>query len=311
MTASRLGTQADEVRAFNRFYTRKIGVLREHLLDGPYPLTHARVLYELAQRQPATARDVGENLGLDPGYLSRIMRKFVADGLIERAQSKRDARRFELRLTAAGKATFAQLERHSRDAAEAMLSELTEPARQHLMRALRDAQRVLSPQSGTPDIVIRPYAIGDIGWAIERHGRLYAEEYGWNADFEAFVAKLLASFASGRDPAGEQGWIAEIDGERVGCVFVVRNADDPFVAQLRCLLVDPLARGFGVGRRLVEECIAFASAAGYRKMLLWTNDILLAARRVYETSGFILIEENRHHSFGHDLVGQVWTKDLA
>jgi DNA-binding MarR family transcriptional regulator/GNAT superfamily N-acetyltransferase len=311
MAASRLETQADEVRAFNRFYTRRIGVLREHLLDGPYPLTHARVLYELAQRQPATARDIGETLGLDPGYLSRIVRGFVAEGLIERAQSKHDARSFELRLTPAGKATFAQLERHSRDAAQAMLSELSEPARQHLMRALRDAQRVLSPPSGTPEIVIRPYAIGDIGWAIERHGRLYAEEYGWNADFEAFVAKLLASFASSHDPAAEHGWIAEIDSERVGCVFVVRNTDDPLVAQLRCLLVDPLARGFGVGRRLVEECVAFARVAGYREMLLWTNDILLAARRIYETCGFVLIQENRHHSFGHDLVGQVWTKDLA
>lgn len=302
--------QIDEVRAFNRDYTRRIGVLQEHLLDGPYPLTHARVLFELAQRQPATARDIGAVLGLDPGYLSRIVQGFVADGLVERTQSQHDARRYDLRLTSGGEAVFARLEERSREATASMLSALSEPARQRLSRSLRDIQRVLSPRSGAPELVVRKHAIGDIGWAIECHGRLYADEYGWNAEFEALVASLFARFASSHDPGTERCWIAELDGERVGCVFVVRNADDPDVAQLRCLLVDPLARGHGVGRRLVEECIAFARTAGYRRMLLWTNDVLVAARRIYEGCGFVLAEENRHHSFGHDLVGQVWTKDL-
>lgn len=311
MTSQPMDSQVDEVRAFNRFYTRRIGVLQEHLLDSPYPLTHARVLFELAHRQPVTARDIGDTLGLDAGYLSRIVQGFVADGLIERTQSARDARSFDLKLTLAGEAAFAQLDHHSRETTASMLSELSEPARRCLSRALRDTQRVLSPRSEAPRLVIRTHGIGDIGWAIERHGRLYAEEYGWNADFEALVATLFARFASQYDPAMERCWIAELDGERVGCVFVVRNEHDPAVAQLRCLLVDPLARGHGVGRRLVEECIAFARTVGYPKMLLWTNDLLTAARRIYESHGFVLVEENRHHSFGHDLVGQVWTKDFV
>lgn len=303
--------QVDELRAFNRFYTRRIGVLQEHLLDSPYPLTHARVLFELAQRQPATARDIGAALGLDTGYLSRIVQAFVADGLVERTQSQRDARSYDLKLTPAGETAFARLDRHSREATASMLAELSEPARQRLSHSVRYMQDILSPRSEAPRLVVRTHAIGDIGWAIERHGRLYADEYGWNADFEALVATLFARFASSHDPESERCWIAELDGERIGCVFVVRNEDDPTVAQLRCLLVDPLARGHGVGRRLVEECLAFARAAGYRCMLLWTNDVLTAARRIYEGCGFVLAEENRHHSFGRDLVGQVWTKDLG
>lgn len=311
MTSQPTAAQIDEVRAFNRFYTRRIGVLHEHLLDSPYPLTHARVLFELARRQPAKARDIGEVLGLDAGYLSRIVQVFVADGLVERTQSQRDARSYDLNLTPDGEAAFARLDLHSREATASMLSELSEPARQRLSRALRDLQRALAPRSAAPELVVRTHAIGDIGWAIERHGRLYADEYGWNAEFEVLVATLFARFASDHDPESERCWIAELDGERVGCVFVVRNEDDPAAAQLRCLLVDPLARGHGVGRRLVEECLAFARTAGYRRMLLWTNDVLAAARHIYERCGFILAEENRHHSFGHDLVGQVWTKDLV
>ena len=306
-----LDGQVDQIRAFNRFYTRRIGVLQEHLLDSPYPLTQARVLFELAQRQPVAAREVGEALGLDPGYLSRILQGFVADGLVERTRSERDARSFHLRLTAEGNGAFARLDGHSRETTATMLSGLSAAARRRLAHALRDVQRMLSPSPEAPRLVIRPHAIGDIGWAIERHGCLYADEYGWNEEFEALVATLFARFASAHDPAAERCWIAELDGERVGCVFVVRNEDDPEAAQLRCLLVDPLARGHGLGRRLVEECIAFAHAAGYRRMLLWTNDVLNAARRIYESCGFVLAEEYRHHSFGQDLVGQIWTKTLV
>lgn len=310
MPSDVLQTEVDQVRAFNRFYTQRIGVLQEHLLESPYPLTQARVLFEVAQRQPVAARDIGEALGLDAGYLSRIVQGFVAGGLVERTRSGQDARRYELRLTHEGEAAFGQLDRRSREGTAAMLGELSAPARVRLARVLRDARQLLSLPSSSPQLVVRPHAIGDIGWAIEMHGRLYAEEYGWNSEFEALVATLFARFASSHDPARERCWIAELDGERVGCVFVVRNEDDPEAAQLRCLLVDPLARGHGLGRRLVEECIAFARAAGYRRMLLWTNDVLVAARRIYESCGFAIAEEYRHHSFGHDLVGQVWTKTL-
>jgi DNA-binding MarR family transcriptional regulator/GNAT superfamily N-acetyltransferase len=303
--------QIDQVRAFNRYYTRRVGLLQEHLPGGPYPLTHARVLFELAQRQPVAARNIGDALGLDAGYLSRILHGFVADGLVERTRSQQDGRSFELRLTPAGAAVFAGLDRHSREATAAMLAELSEPARRRLLRGLSDVQHALSPNADASGLVIRPHAIGDIGWAIERHGRLYYDEYGWNAEFEALVATLFARFASRHDPGTERCWIAELDGERVGCVFVVRNEDDPSVAQLRCLLVDPAARGHGVGMRLVEECLAFARVAGYGRMMLWTNDVLTAARRIYERCGFMLAEQYAHHSFGHDLVGQVWTKELV
>ncbi|WP_242106839.1 bifunctional helix-turn-helix transcriptional regulator/GNAT family N-acetyltransferase [Luteimonas aquatica] len=311
MSPDALELQVDEIRDFNRFYTRRIGVLQEHLLDSPYPLTQARVLFELARRQPVAARDIGATLGLDPGYLSRIVQGFAAEGLVERSPSTRDGRSITLRLTPDGEAAFARLEHDSRAAVAAMLSEMSAPARRRLTRALHEAQALLSPAGTASGLNIRTHAPGDIGWAIERHARLYTDEYGWNAEFEALVATLFARFATDHDPEKERCWIAELDGERVGCVFVVRNADDADTAQLRCLLVDPVARGHGVGRRLVEECLAFARAAGYRRMLLWTNDILVAARRIYESCGFALAEEYRHHSFGHDLVGQVWTLDLA
>ena len=305
-----LQAQIDQVRAFNRFYTRRVGLLLQHVPGSLYPLAHARVLFELAQRQPVAARDIGDALGLDTGYLSRILHKLVARGLVERTRSIRDGRSFELRLTPAGAAAFAKLDRRSSNATAAMLAELPEPARRRLLRGLSDVQRALSVRTDAPELIIRPHAIGDFGWAIELHGRLYFDEYGWNAEFEALVATLFARFANSHDPAVERCWIAELEGERVGCVFVVRNEDDPAAAQLRCLLVDPVARGYGVGRRLVEECIAFAHAAGYRRMLLWTNDVLVAARRIYERCGFVLAEQYPHRSFGHDLVGQVWTKEL-
>ncbi|MGH8083291.1 MAG: bifunctional helix-turn-helix transcriptional regulator/GNAT family N-acetyltransferase [Lysobacter sp.] len=305
--------EVDSVRAFNRFYTRRIGVLQEDLLDSPFPLTQARVLFELAQREPVAARAIGDALGLDPGYLSRILQVFADAGLIDKTRSEQDARSFVLTLSARGREAFALLDRSSHEATAAMLAALSPLQRDRLLRAIGEAERALSAQTvpAAQRVSVRTHRIGDIGWAIERHGRLYADEYGWNGEFEALVAGLFARFASAHDPQRERCWIAELDGERIGCVFVVRNADDAEAAQLRCLLVDPRARGLGVGRTLVETCIEFATAAGYKRMLLWTNDVLGSARRIYEGCGFRLIEEERHHSFGHDLVGQMWERGLG
>ncbi|KRD40083.1 MarR family transcriptional regulator [Lysobacter sp. Root916] len=304
--------QVDAVRAFNRFYTRQIDVLREDLLDSPYTLTQARVLFELAQREPVAARAIGEELGLDPGYLSRILQGFAEAGLVEKTRSRQDARSYELTLSARGRETFALLDRNSHQATADMLAALPPLQRERLLRATGDIQRALTPQALPPAqrVLVREHGIGDIGWAIERHARLYADEYGWNSEFEALVAKLFAAFAGEHDPRYERCWVAELDGERIGCVFVVRNQDQADTAQLRCLLVDPRARGLGVGQRLVDTCLEFARAAGYARMRLWTNDLLSAARRIYEARGFQLIEQYPHHSFGHDLIGQVWERDL-
>jgi len=304
--------QVDALRAFNRFYTRQIGVLDEGLLQTPFTLAQARVLYELGQARHRSASEISAMLGLDLGYLSRIVQAFSARGLVTRRRSADDGRRILLSLTAKGRKALQTLENRSRGQVSSMLTRLPDAQRTRLLTAFRDVQGMLSePRSGSSDaLVIRTRRMGDIGWAIERHAQLYAEEYGWNDEFEALVAKLFARFANEHDPTKERLWVAELAGERVGCVFVVRNEKDPSIAQLRCLLVDPKGRGMGVGRRLVAECIAFARSTGYRKMMLWTNDVLVAARRVYEAVGFTLVEEERHHSFGHDLVGQVWTLDL-
>ena len=306
----------DAVRSFNRFYTRRIGVLDEELLKSSFTLTQARVLFELAQREQATAGALCDALALDAGYLSRIIRTFGKRRLVTRTRSTEDSRRIALSLTATGRKVFAELDRSSHEVTAQMLSGLSASDRQRLLASMQevthtlDAGTVGSSTSAGDEITLRMHRPGDIGWAIERHGQLYADEFGWTVEFEALVATLFASFVSRQDPACERLWIAEIGGERVGCVFVVRNQDDPSVAQLRCLLVDPRARGKGVGQRLVRECIAFAKLAGFARMMLWTNDILVAARRIYEAEGFRLIKEEPHRSFGHDLVGQTWTRDL-
>lgn len=305
-----LNDQVAAVRDFNRFYTRQIGVLDEGLLASPYSLTQARVLFELGARKAETAAEIGDVLGLDAGYLSRIVQNFVAQGFIRREPSSRDGRQMLLSLSAEGKKAFRELDRKSHDVTAAHLSGLSASRRERLLASMRELRCTLSTDNDAGKLVIRPHRVGDIGWAIERHGQLYADEFGWNGDFEALVATLFAQFASQHDPAVERCWIAEVDGERIGCVFVVRNAEDPSIAQLRCLLVDPRGRGLGVGRRLVDECLAFAKVAGYARMLLWTNDVLVSARRIYEAAGFALVSEEHHHSFGHDLVGQVWMRDL-
>jgi DNA-binding MarR family transcriptional regulator/N-acetylglutamate synthase-like GNAT family acetyltransferase len=304
--------QVEAVRQFNRFFTQRIGVLDESLLASDFTLTQARVLFEIGTRRMCTAGDLVAVLGLDPGYLSRLLQEFADSSLVTRKQSAEDGRRTNLSLTRKGQKAFTELDHRSRRCIGELLVPLPVPQRARLVNSMRVLQETLSaaPSSREPTVTIRPYQVGDVGWAIERHGQLYADEYGWNEEFEALVAKLFANFATQHDSAAEKFWVAEVDGERAGCVFVVRSEKDTSAAQLRCLLVDPKARGLGVGRRLVDECIRFSKSAGYRRIILWTNDILVSARRIYEAAEFSLIEQAPHHSFGHDLVGQFWAREL-
>ncbi len=300
--------QVAELRSFNRLYTQRIGVLNRRLLESPFSLTEARVLYELAHDEGCTASKIRRQLQLDPGYLSRIIRGFVERKLLTRVRSVDDSREFALALTSAGRRAFRELDSRSRRQASNMLSALPDASRHQLLDGIDRAKRVLAGDArDAKNVVLRAPEPGDIGWAIERHGRLYADEFGWNADFEALVATLFAAFATKHDAKREHCWIAEVDGQRAGCVFVVRNADNKAMAQLRCLLVDPSARGLGLGQRLVNQCIRFARAAGYRGIMLWTNDVLVSARKIYEAAGFALDKQYRHRHFGHDLVGQIWS----
>src|ERR687889_1942583 len=293
------------VRRFNRFWTRQIGVLGEGYLESPFSLTEVRVLYDLAHREETTASELGDELGLDAGYLSRLLRGFEKHGLIHKRPSEADGRRRLLRLTGRGREAFAPLDARSRSEIGAMLGGMSIAGQERLVKAMRTIERLLS---GRPDPVIpyllRPHQPGDMGWVVHRHGILYAREYGWDEHFEALVAEIVAKFIKQYDPRLERCWIAEREGEIVGCVFLVRESEE--IAKLRLLLVEPEARGLGIGSRLVEECIRFARKAGYQKITLWTNDVLDSARRIYEGMGFQLVHENPHHSFGHDLVGQTW-----
>ena len=270
------------------------------------------MLYELGTRDVANATAIREELSLDPGYLSRILRRFSNMGLVSRKRASKDRRQVVLTLTARGRRAFLELDSKSNERAREVLDTLDPSGRRRLMSAITGVERLLSrkTRSAPRAIVVREPKPGDIGWAIAAHGELYAKQFGWNAEFEALVAKLFADFANAHDRKSERMWIAELDGERVGCVFVVRNSEDPTVAQLRCLLVDPKGRGLGIGTRLVDECVSFARAADYRAIMLWTNDVLISARRIYEGAGFKLDHEYPHHSFGHDLVAQVWRRDL-
>ena len=294
-----------EVRRFNRFWTRQIGVLREGYLESPFSLTEVRVFYELAHREETTAGELGEELGLDAGYLSRILSGFQKHGLIRKRPSEADGRRRLLRLTERGRGAFAPLEARSRSEIGAMLGGISIAGQERLVEAMRAIERLLSfrPDPVVP-YLLRPPQPGDMGWVVHRHGVLYAREYGWDERFEALVAGIVAKFIQQYDPRVERCWIAERDGEVVGCVFLVRESEE--VAKLRLLLVEPEARGLGIGSRLVEECIRFARQAGYLKITLWTNDVLNSARRIYEAMGFQLVHEKPHRSFGHDLVGQTW-----
>ncbi|MBY0297409.1 MAG: bifunctional helix-turn-helix transcriptional regulator/GNAT family N-acetyltransferase [Methylobacterium sp.] len=296
------------VRAFGRFYTRQIGLLDEGLHRSRFSLTEARVLYELAHRDGLTAAALGQDLGLDAGYLSRLLARFVAQGLVARAPSGTDGRSRVLALTPAGRVAFAPLDEASRREVGALLERLSAPDRTALVRAMRTVQRLLGARAAEP-AAIRPFRPGDTGWIIHRQGRLYAEEYGWDDSFEALVAGILAAFVAEHDPAREQGWVAERGGEVLGSIFLVRQSDE--VAKLRLLYVEDAARGLGLGSALIETCLAFARAAGYRRVTLWTNDVLVAARRLYEGAGFRLGASAPHRSFGHDLVGETWDLDLT
>ena len=292
------------VREFSRFYTRRLGTLDEGLLETPWSLTEARVIFELAQAPSIDMAALRSSLALDSGYLSRLLAKFDAAGLIARTVSASDGRRQALALTAAGRKLFRTLNERSNKQVTALLEPLSDPARDALAGAMRTVMRTLDERAGAPAIVLRGLRPGDLGWVVQRHGEVYAREYGWTQSFEALVARIVADYLDQHQPGREDAWIAEIDGQRAGCVFCVRKDDE--TAQLRILLVEAWARGHGLGARLVEECIRFARDAGYRKMVLWTNDILVAARRIYVTAGFELVGEERHHSFGKDLVGQFW-----
>jgi DNA-binding MarR family transcriptional regulator/N-acetylglutamate synthase-like GNAT family acetyltransferase len=304
--------QVASVRQFSRFFTQRMGVLEEGLLASPFTLAQARVLFELGTRTNPTAKDLSDGLSLDRGYLSRILQGFVKSRLLATKQSATDARRTDLALTLKGRKAFVALDRKSQRSISNLLRPLSAVQRARLLRAMQEVQNTMrGPDTlEKSTIAVRPYRVGDVGWAIERHGQLYADEFGWNEEFEALVATLFAKFATQHQAGAEQFWVAEVGNQRAGCAFVVRSEKDPNAAQLRCLLVDPIARGLGIGRRLVDECIAFSKAAGYRRIILWTNDVLVSARRIYEAAGFSLIEESPHHSFGHDLVGQFWGREL-
>lgn len=310
MSSSDLAQHVEPVRRFNRFYTKRIGALQDHFLKSPFSLTEARVLYELAHHQQTTASVLSDELGLDPGYLSRILRRFQQRGLLRRRVSDTDARSSLLWLTDKGQDAFARLNADQRAEIEALLGGLGDGERRKLVEAMRTIEGLLAaaPEARVP-YILRPPAPGDIGWVVQRHGALYAREYGWDEQFEALVAEIVAKFIRTFDPKRERCWMAEKDGESVGCVFCVQRSRR--VAQLRLLLVEPRARGLGIGERLVNECVRFARQAGYRKIMLWTNDVLKAARRIYEKTGFRLTHQAPHHSFGHDLVGQTWELDLS
>ena len=298
----------DTVRAFNRFWTERIGLLQAGLLDTPYSLTEARVLFELGQRAPVDVAELRGTLALDSGYLSRIIGRFKADGLVVTQSSPHDGRRQVIELTARGREVCDDLGARSADQIARLLGPLADEERRRLLAAMSTIRDVIDAAAPAQPYLIRALRSGDLGWVVARHGVVYAEEYAWDQTFEALVARIVADYVDHHVEDRENAWIAELDGEAVGCVFCVRRDEE--TAQLRLLLVEPKARGFGIGSRLVDECIRFARSAGYTRMALWTNDVLVSARRIYEAEGFELVESEPHHSFGHDLVGQTWHRQL-
>ena len=306
---ARLADNIGAVRAFNRFYTQKIGVLREGLVESPFSLAEARVLYELSRRERSTAGALCRGLGLDPGYLSRIVRRFEKARLVARRRSTEDGRQHFLALTKRGRAAFAGLDKATRRQLSGLLKPITAADRARLVTAMATIEQVFgAAPAGSASYLLRPHRPGDIGWVVGRHGGIYAEEYGWDETFEALVAEITAKFLRHHDAKRGQCWIAERQGVNVGSVFLVEQSRT--VAKLRLLLVEPEARGLGIGGRLVEECVGFARRAGYRKVTLWTQSILVAARRIYERAGFRRVRQEPHRSFGHDLVGEHWELKL-
>jgi DNA-binding MarR family transcriptional regulator/GNAT superfamily N-acetyltransferase len=313
MSASVLDRNTDAVRQFNRFYTRQIGLLNEGLLNGPYSLTETRVLYELAHRQKPTATDLGRDLGLDPGYLSRILQGFQKHGLIEKNVSKSDGRRSLLSLNQRGRAAFAPLNKRRHDEMAGMLRNISAAEQKRLVDAMQTVETILSgwgteKQNGKTPYTLRPHKSGDMGWVVHRQGLLYWQEYGYDERFEALAAEIVAEFIQNYKPKRERCWIAKKDGEIVGSVFLVEQSKT--IAQLRLLLVEPSARERGIGARLIDECSKFARKVGYRKITLWTQSELLAARHLYQKAGYRLIRRKPHHSFGKSLVAETWELKL-
>lgn len=308
-------TTTDRVRAFNRTWTEVLGLLDRGLVHTGYSLAEARVLFELAHRGSWQRQALRERLDMDASYLTRVLGRLERDGLIVSAPSTKDGRARDLTLTEAGRAAAADLDSRSAAQVDDLLAPLTDDQRRLVaettstLTTLFRRRTVTATEPAPSEIRIRDLAPGDLGWVVARHGAIYWDEYGWDADFEALVARIVADFHTGRDGARERAWIAEVDGARAGCIFCCRRDDD--TAQLRLLLVEPWARGNRLGTRLVDECLSFAHDAGYARIMLWTNDVLVAARRIYQAAGFTLVEEDKHHSFGHDLIGQTWTLDLS
>ncbi len=304
-TASVSAAHVKAVRRFNRFYTQRIGVLAPYL-GSEFSLTEVRVLYELAHRDQPTATELGRELALDAGYLSRILRRFERQGWLTRTPSPADARQSLLQLTEAGHQAFAPLQQRSRDEAAALLAPLARPAQQQLTQALATVQRLLATDASPApkNVVLRDPQPGDMGWVVQQHGEVYAREYGWDSSFEALVAEVVAGYVRRHQPDRERCWIAEVDGERVGSAFVVRKSNS--VAQLRLLILTPPARGLGLGARLTDECLAFARSKGYKKMVLWTNSCLDNARALYARRGFQLVKSEPYAGFGKNLVGETW-----
>ena len=307
-----VSNEVAKFRHFNRMYTQYIGTLNQGLLNSEYSLAEARVLYELANRTAPKASEIAEGLGMDPGYLSRILGKFEHDRLLQRRASEEDGRYSELTLTTRGRSVFKRLNALSDEQARAALQSLPPSARTELIDCMGSIESILKniDRSRTP-FVLRPHRIGDMGWIVYREGLGYAEQYGWDQTFEALVANIVSEFIKNFEPSRERCWIAEIDGRHVGHVFLVKHPSQPHTAKLRLLFVEPSARGTGLGQALVHECVRFARAARYRKIILWTQSILTAAHRIYERAGFRLVKEEPHHSFGHDLIGQEWELDLT
>ena len=312
-------TRIEAIRRFNRFYTRRIGALHEGLLASKFTLTESRLLWELAHRDRLTATELARELELDAGYLSRLLRSFKERGLIKTARAVDDARHQHLSLTAAGKRAFAPINTRSQSDVSALLATLAEAQQQQLLASMATLEQLLGEPAAARSprpVLLRAHRPGDIGWVIARHGVLYADEYGWDSSFEALVARIAADFIERFDAKREACWIAERDGANVGSVFLVQARDEAThavidgVAQLRMLLVEPAARGLGLGERLADECQRFARRAGYRKIMLWTNSLLLAARGIYAKQGYVLVGSEPHHSFGHDLVGEIWERAL-
>jgi len=312
--ATALDTRIEAVRRFNRFYTRKIGVLQAGLLDSRFSLTEVRVLYELAHREKTTATELGRELGLDAGYLSRMLRDFIAQGLVTRKASPADSRQHLLNLTPRGRKVFARLNARSQQEVRALLRDVSGADQSRLLEAMNTIQRLLHKTSNgagratKPPVVLRLPQPGDLGWVVHRHGALYAQEYGYDERFEALVAQIAAEFVQNFDRKRERCWIAEKDGEIVGSVMLVKKS--PTVAKLRLLLVEPSARGLGLGRRLISECVNFARQAGYKKITLWTQSELHAARHLYKQAGFRLVETRKHRDFGNMSVAEIWDLSL-